>query len=206
MEALRNLRVVMTGRADSSGRRVATCSTAAMSLPVRLAERSRSRTILFTGVTSRCGTSTVVANVAALLADIGCRVVVVDAAIEAPSLHEVFGTSQTPGLLDSLSCALAPDSLPTAKVRHGTDEAGGLWVLPVGTFEGRSRPNDILAGRSTQQLLQTLVDQFDMVVIDAVVCAGIVVGAHAGGSRRRRLRRSRERDGLSGTIFVWPCR
>ena len=67
------------------------------------------RTLLVTSVGPNEGKSIVLANLAITMAEGGRRVVVVDCDLRRPSLHEIFGAKDQPGLTTMmLNEALAP--------------------------------------------------------------------------------------------------
>ena len=117
------------------------------------------RFITITSPTSGEGKTTVAANLAASLAESGRRTLVVDADLRRPRLHEVFGVSNSQGLVDLVdgSCVDSLDFvIPISK---------GLWFLPAGVapFGGPG----LIHEASTREILERLGREFDAVVLDA---------------------------------------
>ncbi len=104
------------------------------------------------------GASTVAANLAVSIAQAGRRVVVVDADLRRPSLHEVFGVSREVGMMSVLT-GLA--DLPEAVQSTNVDN---LSVLPCETATSDS--GELLGSDNFKRLLERLRSQFDFVLID----------------------------------------
>jgi capsular exopolysaccharide synthesis family protein len=155
----------------------------------RLVEKPQ-RTILFTSARRSQGVSTVASQVALALALMGeDRVVVVDANLRAPEMHEKFRVRRAPGLAEAVggktpveSC-IAPTGVP------------GLSVMPAGAEAGDALA--LLISEPCERVFQGLRDRYSFVIIDvppmlehpeaAVVAArtdGVVVVARAGRSTR----------------------
>ncbi|NUQ62832.1 MAG: polysaccharide biosynthesis tyrosine autokinase [Pirellulales bacterium] len=121
------------------------------------------------------GKSTVSANLAVSMAQLGRRVVLVDADFRRPSLHKVFGVSSETGILSvlagltDLSDAIQETSVPN------------LSLLPCESAPQGSA--ELLSQNSFQKLLDDLRGQFDFVLIDTPPVLGAsdacVVAHHA---------------------------
>lgn len=115
--------------------------------------------IVVTSPRSGAGTTTVAANTACALAAQGREVVVVGADVHDPQLHEIFGVSPAPGLLDLLQGDV---SLEAAR-RH--TQRAQLSVVPVGerhpTAQGAALPVDML------RLVLSHLGSHAIVVVDA---------------------------------------
>ena len=103
------------------------------------------RVIMITSAVDGEGKSTTVANLAVALARAGRRVVVVDADLASPHLHQLFGLDQQPGLTDVelgdtwLTDALqlispTEDSTGAADGGRKLERTGSLEVLPAETL------------------------------------------------------------------------
>lgn len=121
------------------------------------------RVIVVTSALPSEGKTTVVSNMAAALARIGRRVLVIDADLRRPRLHQVFDVSQDYGLFDLLTSGARDfhDLLPYV-VRETF--IPGAFLL-VG---GPHAPNttDLLYSSTMADLLRQARQSFDMVVID----------------------------------------
>jgi capsular exopolysaccharide synthesis family protein len=85
------------------------------------------------------------------------RVLLIDADLRRPSIHEMFGLPNEHGLVDSLRQP-AGGRLPVHAV------ARNLWVLPAG--RPTSDPMSGLVSDMMKQLLTDAVEQFDWVIVD----------------------------------------
>lgn len=112
------------------------------------------------------GKSFVSANLASALADGGFRTVLVDGDIRRGALHGVFALSQTPGLMEYLAgeAVLSEVLQPT--------QHGNLHVIPCG--RRRRHGPELLAGDTMTELVRSLREQFDAIIVDsAPLGAGI---------------------------------
>jgi capsular exopolysaccharide synthesis family protein len=106
------------------------------------------------------GKSVVAANLALTMGqEIRQRVCLVDAALRDPSLHELFGLAESPGLTDVLSGRVPLDAALT------TLEPYQLTLLPAGSVS--TNPAELLGGADMRRIIAVLRSRFDRVVIDA---------------------------------------
>ncbi len=117
-----------------------------------------SRVIQFTSPTIGEGTSVVLANVAVAIASTGKRVLVVDADMRRAEQHNLFGVAATAGLSELLDeRAESPDVIVSTGVEN-------LDLLPSGSLP--SHPAELLAMPRFENLLASLRDQYDYILID----------------------------------------
>jgi polysaccharide biosynthesis transport protein len=104
------------------------------------------------------GKSTVAANLAIAIAQAGQRVVLVDADLRKPSLHQIFGLHQRVGITTVL--------LDHADVHNALQHPGP--DLPAVLTSGQLPPNpsELLGSRRMQQLIEELRGAFDIVLVD----------------------------------------
>jgi Mrp family chromosome partitioning ATPase/capsular polysaccharide biosynthesis protein len=144
--------------------------------------------ILVTSAIAGEGKSTVVRNLALVLAEGGLRVAVVDGDLRRPTLAAAFGQEREPGLTDVLTGRhTLAEALVTVPIEvHGLEalarmgvtsdadpqppaalqpDAGSLSLLPAGPEP--PDPQAVLAAERTRSLLQGLSDDFDIVLIDS---------------------------------------
>jgi capsular exopolysaccharide synthesis family protein len=126
---------------------------------------SEIRTVVITSAEEGEGKTSIAANLAIAMAMTDRCVILVDANLRSPGLHQSLELPQSPGLTDVLQGrvtveeALCGTGLP------------GLLVLTSGTTE-RS-PADLLSTGAMAQLLGTLRDTSDIVIIDTPRTLGV---------------------------------
>lgn len=138
-------------------------------------EGSKSLVITSTGPGE--GKSMVAANMALGLAQAGQRVLLIDADMRKPKVHDALGIPQEPGL----SNLLVGRSKASETVRKTS--VPGLWVLPA----GRTPPNpaELVGSARFRDFIVSLRDHFDWVLIDsppvmAVTDASLVAHSATG--------------------------
>jgi capsular exopolysaccharide synthesis family protein len=127
---------------------------------------SRPRVLTVTSSSPSEGKTTVVCNLAIALAHHNQRVLVIDADMRRPRLHEIFDVAQADGLSDLLMMRRSLVSEPLdACIRHTAIE--NLVVLPSGSVEQSSTATHLLYSEPMAELLQRFKCEFDMVLIDS---------------------------------------
>lgn len=124
-------------------------------------ERSGSSNVLLvTSAEPNEGKSTVVANLAASLAQTGQRVVAVDADLRLPTLHEIFGVSNRVGFGNVLK-----GDAPLEKTLQKVPRVPGMTLLPSGgPFQ---HPAELLASTGAAKVFAELAAKFDIVLVDS---------------------------------------
>jgi len=123
---------------------------------------AKSRIIGITSAQPSEGKSTVSLNLSYSLAELGKKVLLIDADMRRPSLHVKMGISQTPGLSDlmgrvnEISLALKHYSNSTGTVKFD--------VIPGGNIP--DNPSELLNSKRMERLLQALSAAYDYVVVD----------------------------------------
>lgn len=118
-----------------------------------------SKSIVVTSTGPGEGKSLVAANMAVALAQSGQRVLLIDADLRKPKVHEALGISQEPGL----SNLLVGRSKASETVRKTS--VPGLWVLPA----GRTPPNpaELVGSARLRDFIVSLGEHFDWILIDS---------------------------------------
>lgn len=125
------------------------------------------RLFLFTSSRPGEGNTTVVSNLAVAFAETGSKVLVIDADLRRPRLHEVFDQPNSRGLSDLLREKNAVEELPLdALVRRTT--VPRLYLLPGGTSTDNIFA--LLWSGRFARLLPRFRQGFDYVLIDAPAC------------------------------------
>src|ERR1044071_1464195 len=86
------------------------------------------------------------------------RVLLLDADLRRPSIHRLFGISETPGLSDVLMGGATLDDALVSIPDHR------LTVLPSGLIP--TQPAELLGSNGMRRILDTLRTRFDRVLID----------------------------------------
>jgi len=136
------------------------------------------RTILVTSAMPAEGKTTVAANLAIVLAQLGAKTVLVDSDLRKPVIQKLFGVDSNQGLTDVLTGKVGLQSviLPT--------EIETLKVLPSGAVP--PNPSELLGSKRMKSVIQRLSEDFDYVVFDSPptipVTDAAVLGSEVDGT------------------------
>lgn len=157
------------------------------------------RSLLITSPGPGEGKTTTLANLAVTMAEAEQRVIMVDADLRKPCLHQFFGLSNDAGLTTMMvdDQALGQPPLQPTAVK-------GLHLLASGPLP--PRPADLLGSRRMEKIIERLLDEADILlfdappvipVTDAVVLAtkvsGVLLVFSAGETKREHAQRAIER-------------
>lgn len=123
------------------------------------------RSVLITSASAATGKSTTSANLAAVMARAGHKVILVSGDLRKPSTHKFFGLPNSIGLVDvvhsfdPLDQALQADTIPNFRLLS----AGGI----------RANPTDTLGSRRFGEVLEELKAISDLVLIDSTPILGL---------------------------------
>jgi capsular exopolysaccharide synthesis family protein len=118
-----------------------------------------SRSLVVTSTGPGEGKTLVAANLAIALAQSSHRVLLIDADMRKPRVHEVFGKAKEPGLSNVLvGNAEASQCISKTSVQ-------GLWVLPAGVTP--PNPAELLGSKRFKDFLGSLAQHFEYVVFDS---------------------------------------
>jgi capsular exopolysaccharide synthesis family protein len=158
------------------------------------------KSIVFTSSFSQEGKTASAVNLAVVLGQLGRRVLLVDADLHRPRLHEVFRISNRAGLVSVLAQDLSPDRA-VAKT-----EVPDVFVVPSGPLS--PNPSGLLSSDAMNQFLEFGRLNFDYVILDAPPVSavadvfilghrtdGVVLCLQGGKTPREHV--SRARDMLS---------
>jgi len=157
------------------------------------------RTLLVTSPGPGEGKSTTLANLAVTMAQIEQRIIVVDCDLRRPCLHQLLGLNNESGL----TTMMLEDQALVRPPLQGT-AVKGLQLLASGPLP--PRPADLLGSQRIEQVLARLLEEADIVLLDAppvvavtdaVVLStkvdGVLLVVSAGETKRENAQRSIER-------------
>ena len=156
------------------------------------------RILLITSASPGEGKSTTALMLARNLAQLGKRVLLIDADLRNPSLHRTLQIGNGVGLSNYLAGATPPlDALHDAGVAN-------LWIIPSGPLP--PNPSELLAGPKMKLMLENAAQQYDQVIIDgppimgladapllAHLASGTLLMVAAGKTRRGMLKAAYKR-------------
>jgi capsular exopolysaccharide synthesis family protein len=155
------------------------------------------RTLLISSPIPGDGKSTIAANLAIAMAQMGLKTLLVDSDFRKPVLRKVFGVLREEGLTDLLmgKVELAEAVSPT--------EVENLTLLPAGAIP--PNPSELLGSKRMESLIEQIKNDFDFTIFDsppvlAVTDAailgskldGALLIASAGKTDKAALKRTRE--------------
>ncbi|HXG70788.1 MAG TPA: polysaccharide biosynthesis tyrosine autokinase [Gemmatimonadaceae bacterium] len=118
-----------------------------------------SRSMVVTSTGPGEGKSMVAANLAVSLAQAGQRVLLIDADMRKPKVHEIFGVAQEPGF----SNVLVGDAKASEAVRE--TPVNGLWTMTAGRIP--PNPAELLGSVRCRDFVESLKGHFDWVILDS---------------------------------------
>jgi capsular exopolysaccharide synthesis family protein len=120
---------------------------------------AKPRSVLITSADVGAGKSTVTANLGILLAQVDRSVLLVDADLRRPVLHTLLRVPGSPGLTSYLSHQATLEAVVTRT------PVPKLALMPSGPIP--PNPSDLLSSRRMRDLLRTLAEQYDVVLVDS---------------------------------------
>ncbi|MDM7483113.1 MAG: polysaccharide biosynthesis tyrosine autokinase [Halomonas sp.] len=137
---------------------------------------AKNRCLMITGSSPGIGKSFIAVNLAAVCAQAGQKVLVIDADMRKGHLHYAFGGKSEGGLSDVLS------GRSTWQSQLRTSEVEGLSYISRGLAP--PNPSELLMGERFAQLLAEVEQQFDLVIVDTPPVLAVtdpsIVGSHCG--------------------------
>jgi len=118
------------------------------------------RTLLVTSPSPSDGKTTIVANLASVIAQSGRNVVIVDADLRRPRIHKMFQLSNRVGLTDQF--------IRTQDRFNGSLKStavANLHAIPSGNLP--PNPSELLSSGRMVEILQSLSEQFNTVILDS---------------------------------------
>ncbi|RPI95337.1 MAG: polysaccharide biosynthesis tyrosine autokinase [Chloroflexi bacterium] len=163
--------------------------------------------ILVTSVGPGEGKSTVAANLAAIISQVGRRVTLLDADLRRPTIHRLFDLTNRVGLTDVFR-----DKLNISSVGYAVNEDDCLSVITTGSLP--PNPTELLASEKMEAILDDLkkmktlviLDSAPALVSDAQVLAakvdGVLLVVQPGKTHKDELRSTLEQFKRAGARLV----
>ncbi|HEY0546088.1 MAG TPA: polysaccharide biosynthesis tyrosine autokinase [Pyrinomonadaceae bacterium] len=158
------------------------------------------KTLLITSSQPAEGKTTTAINTAMSLAQTGAAVLVVDADMRRPRLHNILDTDNSRGLSTILASRMNEVEMLSLIEQNAKS---GLYVLPSGPIP--PNPAELTGSEQMRRLLAVLETNFDHIVIDsppiasftdgvliAAMVDGVLLVVHGGRSSRSVVRRARQ--------------
>lgn len=158
------------------------------------------KTLAFTSVNISEGKSTVIDNIAVVWANTGKRVLLVDADLRRPTLHQTFNVSNREGLTTILTSDRLEMDITNMIKETSVDNLSILTSGPI-----PPNPAELLNSQRMQALIASAADSYDVVMVDvppiltvsdtqALVSHldGVVLVAKMGQTEKAGLKRSVE--------------
>lgn len=117
------------------------------------------KVVLTTSALPSEGKTSTVSNTAVVTAEAGKKVLLIDADMRKPQIHQRFQISNLRGLSTVL---IREGNLEDCVISTETD---GLYVLPSGPIP--PNPSELLASKRFAELIQICREQFDLILIDS---------------------------------------
>jgi len=158
------------------------------------------KVILITSPLPSEGKTTISLNCAFVLAQKGARVLLVDADLRFPKIHQQLGLPSSPGLSTLLSSS---PSVSPMDVIVQSAQLSGLFVLPAGPIP--DQPAELLGSFQMKEMLSQWRNQFDHIVVDSapvlsatdsvvlsVEADSVLLGIRSGQTPKTALVRARD--------------
>lgn len=158
------------------------------------------KTLLVTSSVPSEGKTTTAVNTATVLAQTGASVLIIDADMRRPRLHQVFGMSNTEGLSAILSSDVAEADILTMIEQY---QDTNLYLLSSGAIP--PNPAELLGSSQMRRLLEVAGKTFTYIVIDSPPIAsftdgvlistlvdGVLLVVQGGKTSRQMVRRTRQ--------------
>jgi len=138
---------------------------------------AKNNIVLISGASPNAGKTFVSSNLAAVIAQAGQRVLIVDADMRKGTLHKALGSIQTPGLSD-----LLVGKAERSQVIRKMPGLDNLSFIARGDVP--PNPSELLMHSNFTNLLQEVATQYDIVIVDTppilAVTDAAIIAHHAG--------------------------
>lgn len=138
---------------------------------------AKNNIVLISGASPNAGKTFVSSNLAAVIAQTGQRVLIIDADMRKGTLHKALGSTQSPGLSD----LLVEKADKSAAIRQ-MPELENLSFIPRGDVP--PNPSELLMHSNFTRLLTEVSAEYDLVIVDTppilAVTDAAIIAHHAG--------------------------
>ena len=138
---------------------------------------AKNNIVLISGASPNAGKTFVSSNLAAVIAQAGQRVLIIDADMRKGTLHKALGAVQSPGLSD-----LLVGKADLSQVVRTLPDIGSLSFITRGDVP--PNPSELLMHANFTQLLEQMSSQYDLVIVDTppilAVTDAAIIAHHAG--------------------------
>jgi len=170
------------------------------------------KTLICTSSIPEEGKTTTISNLAVTLAQQGQKVLLVDADLRKPTVHQVMGVDNRNGLTNLLTKKVKADLAILQPMENIS-----LYVLPSGPIP--PNPAEILGSKMMEGLIDELAVEYDMILFDTPpvlavadaqilsgLCDGVILVVRSHQTEKKNLVRAKElldrgKCNLLGTIF-----
>ena len=170
------------------------------------------RVLVLTSPDPGAGKTTVTSNLGMATAEIGRRVLLIDADLRRPRLHRLFEIPNSFGLTDILRITTPLEDIPVNQLVRQT-KIPGLFLVPSGpTTDGLT---SLLYSPRLTEFLQRVAKEFDLVLIDAPPMLhfadarvlgrhsdGVILVLRSGQTKRDAAMLARQRFDKDGTCVL----
>jgi tyrosine-protein kinase Etk/Wzc len=138
---------------------------------------AKNNIVLISGASPNAGKTFVSSNLAAVIAQTGQRVLIIDADMRKGTLHKALGSTQSPGLSD-----LLVEKADKSAVIRQMPELENLSFIPRGDVP--PNPSELLMHSNFTRLLTEVSAEYDLVIVDTppilAVTDAAIIAHHAG--------------------------
>jgi polysaccharide biosynthesis transport protein len=158
------------------------------------------KTLLVTSSVPSEGKTTTVVNTATVMAQTGAKVLVIDADMRRPRLHQLFSMENTRGLSSILSSNCSETEILSVITQY---QDSNIYLLSSGAIP--PNPAELLGSEQFRRLLEVVNNTFNHVIIDSPPIAsftdgvlissnvdGVLLVVHGGKTSRQVVRRTRQ--------------
>ena len=133
---------------------------------MRFQSREEDQVLLVTSAMEGEGKSTTACNLACSYAQMGLRVLLIDADLRVPSIHKKIGIQNTTGLSDYLG-----NETDLVGITQTIKSVNNLFVITAGGF--KDDPMRMLSSEKMAYLISQASQRFDFVIIDSAPASGL---------------------------------